>query len=105
LQRFLDAPAHGVQLQPKIWTASFIRKHIAGERKRFQVWFNNPRLDDALEAMSWWAATLMFFREMAILGFPRKGKLDLKRLDLWIDSAIEQIRERILQSEKLSTIM
>lgn len=95
LQRFLDEPAHGVQLQPKIWTASFIRKHIAGERKRFQISFNDPRLDDAIEAMAWWTATLIFFREMAILGFPSEGKLDLKRLDRWIDSAIERIRELI----------
>ncbi len=99
-QPFLDQPAHAIQLQPDIWTASFVNKHIAGERNRFEVWFDDSKPKVALEAMAWWTATLIFFREMAILGFPREGKLDLKRLDLWIDNALTHIRERILEAEK-----
>ncbi len=95
LQRFLDQPAHGIQLQPDIWTASFVNKHIEGERKRFEVWFDDPKPLVALEAMAWWTATLIFFREMAIVGFPRKGELDLKQLDLWIDDAFKQLKERL----------
>ena len=102
LQRYLDKPAHGMLFQTDIWTATFVRKHIAGGRKRFQVWFDDPKPEVALEAMAWWTATLIFFREMAILGFPRKGKLDLKRLDLGIESALKQIRGRILEDGKLS---
>jgi hypothetical protein len=82
-------------LQPDIWTASFVNKHIDGERKRFEVWFDDPKPEVALEAMAWWTATLIYFREMAIVGFPRKGDLDLKRLDLRIDDAFKQIRERL----------
>jgi hypothetical protein len=94
-RRFLHQPAHGIQLQPKIWTASFVEQHIEGERKRFEVRFEDPKHRVALEAVAWWIATLIFFREMAMLGFPREGKLDLKRLDLWIDDAFKRIRERL----------
>jgi hypothetical protein len=94
-QRFLDQPAHAIQLQPDIWTASFVNKHIEGERKRFEVWFGDLDPKVALEAMAWWTATLIFFKEMAILGFPRRGKVDQKKLDLWIDDAVKRIRERL----------
>ena len=78
------------------------QKHIEGERKRFEVWFDDPKPLVALEAMAWWTATLIFFREMAIVGFPRKGKSDLRQLELWIDDAFKQIRGRILEEGKLS---
>ena len=100
LERFIDRPAHGMLFQKEIWTATFVRKHIAGERKRFKVWFDDPKPEVALEAMAWWTATLIFFREMAILGFPLKGKLDLEKLDLWIDDSLMQIRHRIMDDER-----
>jgi hypothetical protein len=91
LQRFVEQPAHGLQTQPEIWTAAFVRSHIKEERKRFGPSFNDPDPDVALEARTWWIDTLIFFREMNSVGFPRQGKLDLNRLDSWIDDALTRL--------------
>jgi hypothetical protein len=95
LQRFIDQPAHAILTQPQVWTAAFVRKHIAGERKRFEQWFNDPDPGKAVEAMAWWAATVIFFREMTFAGLPRKGKLNVARLDSRIDDALAQLRNRL----------
>ncbi len=100
LQRFVDEPSHALMDQPEIWTAAFVRRHIAGERKRFGPRFDSPDLSVAVEAMTWWVATLLFFREMAVLGFPRKGKLNVARLDFSIGKAMTLLRSR-LQSEAI----
>jgi hypothetical protein len=92
LQRFIGQPAHAILTQPEVWTAAFVRKHIAGERHRFEQWFDDPDPGKAIEAMAWWAATLIFFREMAVVGFPRKGKLNLARMDSWIRDALALLR-------------
>ena len=95
LQRFIDQPAHALVTQPDVWTAAFVRKHIAGERKRFEERFDDPDADNAVEAMAWWIATLIFFREMAVVGFPRKGKLNVVRLDSWLDGGLALLRNRL----------
>jgi hypothetical protein len=95
LQRFIDQPAHALQTQPEVWTAAFVRGHIAGERVRFEKSFDHPSPEVALEAMSWWTATLIFFQEMALAGFPRQGRVGLKRLGAWIDDALGRIRGRL----------
>jgi hypothetical protein len=100
LQRFVDEPCHALMTQPEIWTATFVRRHIAGERKHFGPSFDSADLSVAVEAMAWWAATLIFFREMAVLGFPQKGKLNVARLDVLIDEALALLRNR-LQSEAM----
>jgi hypothetical protein len=99
LQRFIDQPSHALQTQPEVWTAGFVRSHLAGERKRFGKWFTDPSPAVTLEAMAWWTATLIFFREMAMAGFPRQGKLDLNRLDSWIDDAFARIRRKLDEME------
>jgi uncharacterized protein (TIGR02996 family) len=45
-------------------------------------------LNTAIEAWAWWTATLMFFREMAFLGYPPRGKMGL---DSQIYNALEKI--------------
>ncbi len=102
LLRFLDPPAHGLLFQPKIWTAGFVMEQIDRERKIVGEWFDSPRLEDSTGSWAWWTSTLIFFREMALLGFPSEGKLDLKLLDEWIEAALAQIRERILRAGKSS---
>ena len=97
LQRFIDQPAHALVSQPDIWTAAFVRSDIAEERERFGGSFDDPDPAVALEAMAWWAATLIFFREMAVAGFSRKGKPNLKRLGSWIDDALDRIRGKLEQ--------
>ena len=81
--------------QPDIWTAAFVRSDIAEERERFGGSFGDPDADVAMEALAWWAATLIFFHEMALAGFPKKGKLDLKRFGSWIDNALGRIRGKL----------
>jgi hypothetical protein len=100
LRRFIEEPAHGLQTHPQIWTAAFVRKHIAGERERFEQWFYDPNPKHAVEALTWWTATLIFFREMTFTGFPRKGKLNLKRLDSEIKDAMARIRDRLHRLER-----
>jgi hypothetical protein len=95
LRRFIDQPAHALVTQPDIWTTTFVRSHVAGERGRFGRSFDDPDPDVALEAMAWWAATLIFFHEMALAGFPRRGKLNLKRLGSWIKDAFARIRGKL----------
>jgi|SRR5579884_3120604 len=95
LRRFIDQPAHALVSQPEVWTAAFVRSDIAEERERFGGSFGDPKPGVALEAMAWWAATLIFFREMGLASFPRKGKLDLKRLGSWIEDALDRIRGKL----------
>ena len=64
--------------------------------------YDSPKLEYAMEARAWWTGTLIFFREMALLGFPREGKLDLDTLDQWIDAALTDIRERFQLAGKSS---
>src|SRR5262249_48994465 len=96
LQRFIDPPAHALVTQPEIWTAAFVRKEIASERRQYAAGLNDPTPRFALEAQASWAATLMFFREMALAGFPRQGKLNVGRLESWIDDALARM-QRYLQ--------
>ena len=99
LQRFLEPPCHGMVFQTDVWTAAFVRKHLAEERKRFAHWYDNPELTTAIEARAWWIATLMFFRELATLGFPKKGKVPLKPLDLGIERALEELAAKLRREE------
>lgn len=94
-QRFLEPPWHGILFQPDVWTAAFVRKHIAGEREQFAPWFDSPDLSGAIEARAWWIATLLDFRELALNGFPRKGKVSVTRLDSWIESAFAELRNKL----------
>lgn len=96
MQRFIDQPAHGIFFQTETWTAAFIRSHLEKERIRFEQWYENPQLEAVVEARAWWIATLIEFRESALLGYPRKGKLNLKRLDSWIEDALAQLRDRFV---------
>lgn len=91
LQRFLEPPCHGMVFQTDVWTAAFVRKHLAEERKRFAYTYDDPELAAAIEARAWWIETLMFFRAFANLGFPKKGKVSLKQLDTGIEHALAEL--------------
>jgi hypothetical protein len=95
LQKFLKPPCHAIVFQTGIWTAAFVRKHLAEERERFARWFDSPKTGTAIEARAWWIATLVFFRELALNGFPRKGKISVGRLDLWIEKALEELAVKL----------
>jgi hypothetical protein len=95
LQRFLEPPCHGMVFQTDVWTAAFVRKHLAEERKRFAYWYDNPKATAAIEARAWWIATLVFFREMALIGFPKKGKVSVRQLDIGIAKALEELAARL----------
>lgn len=95
LQRFLEPPCHGMVFQTDVWTAAFVRKHLAQERNRFGCYYDDPELTAAIEARAWWIAELMFFREFAALGFPRKGKISVKRIDTGIERALEELAAKL----------
>jgi hypothetical protein len=95
LERFVEPPCHGLIFQPDVWTAAFIRKHLAEELQRFVAWYDDPKPAAAIEARSRWIATLIFFRELADLGFPKQGKLPLKQLDARIEKALVELAAKL----------
>jgi hypothetical protein len=100
LQRFLEPPCHAIVSQTDVWTAAFVRKHLAQERSRFACWYDDPELTAAIEARAWWIATLVFFREFALLGFPKKGTISVERLDLGIEQALEELAAKLHREER-----
>ncbi len=93
LQRFLAPPAHAVVSQSALWTPSFVQKHLTGELARFQPSFTHAKPQVALEALSWWIASLIFFHEMAHLGHPsRTSNAYRTRLHTSAQDAMVRIR-------------
>lgn len=91
LKRFIDPPFHAIIFQTDVWTADFVRKHLDEERARFASSRDSQKPQFALEARTWWIATLIFFREMALVGYPKKGHVDLTQLDDRIDEALADL--------------
>lgn len=92
VQRFLSPPAHAVISQPVLWTAPFVRRHVAGEQSRFQPSFSHPKPEVAIEALAWWSATLIFFLEMADLGYPvQVPDPDVRELETSLSEALARL--------------
>ena len=98
--RFLEPPCHAIISQTDLWTADFVRSHLAEERLRFAPEFDDPKPRFAIEARTWWIATLVFFREFALIGFPRQGGIDVKQLDSWIDAALAELKGKLIALER-----
>jgi hypothetical protein len=72
------------------------RRHdLAEERDRFWPSYDHPNARFAIEARTWWIATLISFRELALVGFPRKGEVSVKQLDEWIDEALRELAAKL----------
>ncbi len=92
VQRFLNPPAHAVISQPLLWTAPFVRRHVAVEQSRFQPSFSHARPEVAIEALAWWSATLIFFLEMAQLGYPPQvPDPDVRELETSLEEALARL--------------
>jgi len=79
-----------VIVQGNIWTADFVRTHLAQERARFALDYDSPKAQAALESRTWWIATLVFFREKALVGYPKTG-IDVGHFDVRIDEAFAEL--------------
>lgn len=80
-QRFVEEPASALISQPSVYTAPGVRRYLAAERERYSTKFDDLDPDVAVEALAGWAETLIYVRELSWLGFPAKGKLDVKSID------------------------
>lgn len=91
VMRFVDPPFHATIFQTEVWTADFIRKHLDEEHARFARSRDNPKPQFALEARTWWIATLIVFHEMALAGYPKTGRVDVKQIAARIEEALADL--------------
>lgn len=82
---------HRLLCRGLLWTVDFIRKHLDEEQARFARSRDNPKPQFALEARTGWIATLMFFHEMALAGYPKNGRLDVTPLAARIEGALADL--------------
>jgi hypothetical protein len=93
LASYLSPPAHAIFFQTEVWTPVFVRKHLKAESARFGAVFSSDRVAAAAEARAWWIATVVFFREVAELGYPARASASyVDRLESLRDSALAEFR-------------